>query len=268
MQKDFSQYNSDDSVLRKAQIRMLHMLIEVDKICRKHNIQYWLDFGTLLGAVRHKGFIPWDDDLDITVLRKDYKKLRKILQKELPEQYIFQDWTTDKYAFDNFGRVKDTKSLFDYPLFRKQKHRGLHLDIFIVEKGISISIKKKIDFLFGRVFRTLNNYGDVTCKSIFKRKLLYIFAICLAPFAYLLIEIERLIAQLTPNDLLILSFGSNWYSERHTKDIFPLQEIKFENHFFYAPWNTTKYLKLIYGNFMQLPPEEMRNGHGVKIEVY
>ena len=268
MQEDFSKYNAEGTTLRKAQLRMLDMLIEVDKICRKHDIQYWLDFGTLLGAVRHGGFIPWDDDLDITVLRKDYKRLRELLKKELPEQFIFQDWTTDKYAFDHYGRVKDTKSLFDYPLFRKQKDTGLHIDIFTVEKGVSIKLKKRIDFLFGRVFRTLNNYGYVTCDSVLKRKLLYFSAICLAPIVYLSVGLERIAAKFTSDDLLILSFATNWYSERHEKDIFPLQEIPFENYSFYAPNNVDKYLTHVYGDYKKLPPEEQRNGHDVKIEIY
>jgi len=269
MNEDFSKYNGEGTTLRKAQMRMLEILIEVDKICKKHNIDYWLDFGTLLGAVRHGGFIPWDDDVDITIMRKDYKRLRKILQKELPEQFIFQDWTIDKFAFDNYGRVKDTKSLFDYPHFRFQKIKGLFCDIFVAEKGISIKIKKRIDFLFGRVFRTLNNYGYVTYNSVFKRRLVYACAICLAPFVFSLVGIERLLAKCIKNDLLILSFGTNWYSERYEKDIFPLQEIAFEGYKLYAPRNTDKYLKHLYGDYMQLPPEEKRLGwHGVKIEVY
>jgi len=267
--EDFSKYNGEDTVLRKAQKRMLEMLIEVDRICREHNIQYWLDFGTLLGAVRHKGFIPWDDDLDITVFQKDYKRLRKALIQELPEQFVFQDWTTDKYAFDHYGRVKDTKSLFDYPYFRMQKNKGLFIDIFVVKRGFSMSVKKKIDFLFGRVFRTLNNYGYVTCNTVLKRRFLYFCAVCLVPFTYLLVALEKVMTAIIPNDLLILSFGTNWYSERHLNDIFPLQEILFENHLFFAPNNTDKYLKNIYGNYMQLPPEEKRSGwHGVNIEVY
>ena len=267
--EDFSKYNGEGTTLRKAQLRMLDMLIEVDKICRKHQIDYWLDFGTLLGAVRHKGFIPWDDDLDISVMRKDYKRLRKVLQEELPEQFVFQDWTTDKYAFDHFARVKDTKSLFDYPYFRLQKHRGLHIDIYMVEKGVSILMKKRLDFLFGRVFRTLNNYGHLTCNSAIKRYFLYFCAISLAPLTYLLVGIERLIAHFSSKDLLILSFGTNWYRERYSKDIFPLQEICFENHKFYAPHNTDKHLRHLYNNYMAFPPEEDRlSWHGVKIEVY
>ncbi|MDL2297067.1 LicD family protein [Bacteroidales bacterium OttesenSCG-928-B11] len=268
MKEDFSKYNGEGTPLRKAQLRMLEILIEVDRICKKHNIPYWLDSGTLLGAVRHGGFIPWDDDLDITVMRKDYKRLRKVLQEELPEQFVFQDWTTDKYAFDHYGRVKDTKSLFDYPRFRMQQYRGLHLDIFVVEKGISMRVKKKIDFLFGRVFRTLNNYGYVVCHSTLKRKFIYLSAIFLAPIVYLLVGLERLVAKMSANDLLILSFGTNFYSKRHKSDIFPLQEIEFEGHLFYSPNNVHEFLTHIYGEYQKLPPEEQRMGHGVKVEVY
>ena len=86
--EDFSKYNGEGTMLRKAQLRMLDILIAVDKICRKHNIPYWLDYGTLLGAVRHGGFIPWDDDLDISMMKEDYDRFLTIASKELPEQFF------------------------------------------------------------------------------------------------------------------------------------------------------------------------------------
>lgn len=67
-------YNPDGSTLRRQQLRMLEMLQYIDVICKKHNIKYWLTSGTLLGAVRHGGFIPWDDDLDIEMLKEDFGK--------------------------------------------------------------------------------------------------------------------------------------------------------------------------------------------------
>ena len=79
--EDFSKYNPEGSTLRKAQLRMLEILKEIDKICKKHHITYWLDGGTMLGCARHKGFIPWDDDLDIAVFEEDYERLLHILQQ-------------------------------------------------------------------------------------------------------------------------------------------------------------------------------------------
>ena len=75
-------FNPDGSLLRRQQLRMLELLEVIDVICRKHQIPYWLSSGTLIGAARHKGFIPWDDDLDIEMLRSDYLRLLKVLPQD------------------------------------------------------------------------------------------------------------------------------------------------------------------------------------------
>ena len=82
-------FNPDGSLLRRQQLRMLEILVEIDKICQHHQIPYWLSSGTLIGAVRHNGFIPWDDDLDIEMMRSDYLRLMDILPRELPSWLAF-----------------------------------------------------------------------------------------------------------------------------------------------------------------------------------
>lgn len=79
--EDFSVYNGENTILRKAQLRMLEILVQVSSICDKHSIPYWIDYGTLLGAVRHNGFIPWDDDLDISILKKITLNFQKFYKK-------------------------------------------------------------------------------------------------------------------------------------------------------------------------------------------
>src|SRR3954468_21006016 len=104
---DLSIYNPEGSELRRAQLKMLEILEAFDKICRKHNINYWLVCGTLLGARRHGGFIPWDDDLDIAILQSDYDKLMLILKEELPEHLKLQTQETDKKYWYFHPKIRD-----------------------------------------------------------------------------------------------------------------------------------------------------------------
>ena len=90
------EYHISNTELRQLQKIELEMLVELDRICRKYQIAYSLDGGTLLGAVRHKGFIPWDDDADVIMLRKEYMKFRKACIKELDRtRFFLQDYQSD-----------------------------------------------------------------------------------------------------------------------------------------------------------------------------
>ncbi|MDR2835049.1 MAG: LicD family protein [Bacteroidales bacterium] len=262
MKEDLSAYNPEGSVLRKAQLRMLEILKTVDVICRKHNITYWLDGGTCLGAVRHQGFIPWDDDLDIAVMRKDYKRLCNILKKELPENLIFQDETTDKLYPLKFAKVRDKNSRMYDPLLSKNlKEQGIYIDIFPIEKGYE-KIKTFIDFFYGRAFRRLHHHSG--------GKKEYFIALIMWPFACFLVYFFRSLIFLSSSDCLIYGYGVSTLKkyQLYKKDFIPTKSILFENHEFSAPANPDGYLKQLYGNYMQIPPKEKRRTHADKIEFF
>ncbi|MDR1883660.1 MAG: LicD family protein [Prevotella sp.] len=262
MQEDFSKYNGEGTVLRKAQTRMLDILIEVDKICRKHDIAYWLDGGTCLGAVRHKGFIPWDDDIDIAVMRNDYKRLRNILKRELPANMAFQDETTEKRYPSKQAKVRDRNSCFEEAEIKATlKEQGIFIDIFPIEKGY-VKVKTFIDFFYGRAFRRLRRHAG--------NKKEYIAALMMWPFACAMVGAARFFNFLIPAGNLIYGYGIptlNKYQLR-AEDFFPTKPVLFENHEFMAPANPDAYLKLLYGDYMQIPPKEKRRVHASTIKFF
>lgn len=115
---------------------MLDMLEEVDRICRKHDIKYFLIAGSLLGAIRHKGFIPWDDDVDIALFRDDYDRLEKILQKELPSNMFMQTLATDPgYDATHLKiRLAGTTAIMKCAINERYRYNmGIFIDVFALD---------------------------------------------------------------------------------------------------------------------------------------
>lgn len=263
MQENFSKYNGDGTMLRKAQLRLLDMLVEIDKICKKHNIIYWIDGGTPLGAVRHGGFIPWDDDIDIALTRKDYLKLIKILETELPDNYILQNRKNEKFYHLLFSRVVDKNSLSHYDFHRlpnrhKMKYQGIFLDIVYIEKG-DLTLKQIIDFFYIRAF----SYPRLT-SNILKKLYGYIAW----PIISLIIYIIRGIYYFIPTDRYIFGYGIPFKRKLRKSEILPVKDIRFESILFPGPNNVTAYLKRYYGDYMTIPPPEQRAVHADRINIF
>ncbi len=118
------------TLIKEVQAIELEILLEVDRICREYEIPYFLDSGTLLGAVRHKGFIPWDDDIDIGMLRSDYERFLSIANRELGSEYFLQTYRTDGAPI-MFAKVRKKGTTFvEFRLRNIPMEHGLFIDVF------------------------------------------------------------------------------------------------------------------------------------------
>jgi len=263
MINDYAKYNGEGTELRKAQIRLLEILVEVDKIFKNHDITYFLSGGTCLGAVRHGGFIPWDDDVDIDVMKKDYKKIKQILKNELPDKYALQIPKSDKGYYQMYIRVVDKNSYIEYAENKNRdqlEYKGLFLDIFPIERILSYRVKKFIDSYYVRIFRVKRNIGGSTIKRI------------IAYFAWPLIKsiviTLRVCSIFSNHEKFSHSYGTNIAPRLKLSNLFPTKPICFEGLFFLGPGKPHNYLKDLYGEYMNIPPQAKRHVHGVKIKVY
>lgn len=251
----------DKNLLRESQLKMLELLMEVDKICKKYNINYWIDSGTLLGAVRHGGFIPWDDDIDVCMLEKDYKYFLKVAEKELDSnRYFISNKNTDSKVLFNFSKIRDRNSTFiekdetDKELY----HQGVFIDIFCV------SYIKNYNKTTARWYVLLKKIKDIIPERGNKTALKYIIKkigfSALASYIYEKVFISE-------NVTKIIDYKYNFMSIKELDTVFPLKKIRFENHFFFCPNDNDIYLKILYGNYMKLPKEDDRVWHAKYIDL-
>ncbi len=261
---EFSIYNGDGSQLKKIQTRILEILIIVDEIFKKHNIEYWLEGGTLLGAARHRGFIPWDDDIDLSIMQKDYKRAKQVLIEELPEFLVFQDGKTDKKLRKKMAKVRDLKSRMKMDWYEEGelKYEGLFVDIFPMNRMLSLKSRQFVDFFYGRSYRRMHG---LPCTKVEK-----MIAYVMYPFASVMVGLEMLLTKILPGDKIgHVQGGFLNFFDRHLNDVFPLSEIEFEGKKFPCPHNYDKYLRGLYGDYMTLPPKDKRAPHHVlKVEFY
>lgn len=270
--KDFIiKKDNDGSVItvRDVQEVLLNMLIDIDKICRDNHIDYILEGGTALGAVRHGGFIPWDDDLDIAMMRDDYNRFVKVLEKSLPDEYVFHCFEKNKKYNVTIPAMKIRKK----NTYIKEKNNllpnkckdsdGLFIDIFILDH---VSKCKVVDVLF-RIVNTIlmfiiNIFENIKINPI--------------PLKYLYIGIAKFYGWINKRSKYI-GLDLTWTFINPFKaqifkysDVYPVKDIKFENRKFLMANNPNEFLKTDIGvDFMTLPPEEKRvPKHTADVNLY
>lgn len=261
-------------VLRMVQLVQLEMLIEIDRICRNNNIKYQLYSGTLLGAVRHKKFIPWDDDLDICLLRKDYDKLIEILSDELSSMYFVQTHETDKNYVHAFARIRKNNTLMLQSYYKEiDMHHGIFIDIFPLDNIMPDTFMGKIQYhlLYSiRGIKFLKVIG--ICRNTSKwheRYLKLLFHLILKPLHIQYFNIlETKIACMFSDKQTIYS---THLSEAGKQFYFPYKivnehfydtiDMEFEGHFFPVPRKYDEVLTNIFGDYMALPPPDQQKPH-------
>ena len=241
-----------DDTVKQAQQVMLSILLEFDAICKEHGLTYWLDHGTLLGAVRHQGFIPWDDDLDVTMPRDDYEKFIEVSPKSLPDWLFLQTKKSDPTMPVHYAKLRDRNSTYIdvWEDGKKIKyHQGIFIDIF------------PVNFIDERRSTRYKNLLNVA--KIFSNR--YIRVDWAAN-----IFIDKLNKRHDKEENFIVSGGENMHYVTHVKKetVFPLQKIAFEGYEFPAPNDTHTYLSSIFGEgYMTLPPIENRKVHSAAIYI-
>ncbi len=240
-------FSPDGSQLRRQQLRMLLILREVDAICRRHHISYWLSSGTLIGAVRHHGFIPWDDDLDIEMMRDDYLRLMRVLPSELPSWLALQNDQTDPNYFFFYAKVRDRRSRLreqnDYD--RMWREQGIYIDILPLERH-PIWLHRLTETSVGHMYKIWRTSTD-DAKSIRAVRRIFDFN------SRFLFPCLRLLCRLLPGTTVTSGMGLPFHKPRYTSEIFPLTTHVFEGYEFPVPADTDAHLRHLFGDYMQLP---------------
>lgn len=267
--------HNHDGRLSSIQNILLAYLLEVDRICKKHNIKYFLGGGTLLGAIRHKGFIPWDDDADIMMLREDYDKFCKIAKDEMPPSMTFQTNKTDKSCFYEFAkfRLNDTVFATGFAKNHKQMHNGLAFDIFCHDKTANSRLGQKLHLgmtLFTRAL-VFNKWNNRKAENGSKIQSLFTNACkALFPIRFSLWLERRTLSFFKRKKnakYLYDGMGRNIYN-----GCFPIElldkviYVDFEGYKLPVPERYDEYLTFLYGDYMELAPLSTRLGcHEIKL---
>jgi lipopolysaccharide cholinephosphotransferase len=246
---------------------MLELLDEFVRICEENNLVYFLTAGTLLGAVRHKGFIPWDDDMDIAMPRNDYEKFLNICDmNDTSNYYVLSNRSRNDVVHHNkqFAKFCKKNTVYAEINVNPNKYSGIFIDIFPYDKCIlfftplqTLLIKSVLKLYLMKTHLVMPQKKI----KLFIGKILCLFS----NEQFLDILLSKLYLLCNKLNTRHISFFSGRYGykrETHQCDeIFPLAKIQFEGKYYCVPCNWDLFLKKLYDNYMELPPVEERLCH-------
>lgn len=235
--------------IKRVQSRLLEMAVNIRDILERNEIPYEIAFGTLLGAVRHGGFIPWDDDFDFFLFDDTYDKAMDILRKELPSSMFLENLDSEPNYFHAWAHVKDLNSMCKcehYPQDELYSHHGVSVDLYRLKKIKTTDFSEfryqsAIDYIDRR-----KQLGMITDEDYLIRKNSY--------------ESRKEKDVVLTNDKFIYAYPFD-IGFQLINDVMPLKKYKFQNEEFYGPANADSILSYRYGSYMTLPSEESRIPH-------
>lgn len=254
--------------IRKLQLVQLEMLKDIKKICVENDIKYFVIYGTLLGAVRHKGFIPWDDDIDIAMLSDDYKKFLEVCKTKLPEKYFLQNDETDLEYPRIWSKIRINNTCnMEREYRRLHIHYGIDMDVFELVSFSDNSIIFLVQKYAAYVYRLLKfeKAHNAIEDSLKRKRDTIIYNSIPKRIKKMLLKISKKIVYSSSHKKTsrvveiseILVMKRQWFDENIL--------FQFEDETFSGPKQYEKFLSYYYGDYMQLPPENQRTGHGDRI---
>ncbi len=248
--------------LKKTELEILDAF---DKVCRENNLTYFLFGGTLLGAVRHGGFIPWDDDIDVVMPREDLNRLSKIANEVFGDKYYLQ-MSEDDAAYPMMqAKLRKNGTVFEESVGCDVKsHKGIFIDIFPLDKLDAVNMEKAEK----RCKKAKLLTSIITYKSGYKsgmKKKTKLFAHIYALQGIKRIKEKRLKLMTKDNGsknvntVCVIASNYNWKKQLVDENVyFPPSKVVFEGKEYMAPNNIEAYLTSVYGDYMKLPPVEKR----------
>lgn len=260
---------SPESLNKKLHDMQLRIAKEVRRICEAHDIKYFVIAGTLLGAVRHRGFIPWDDDMDIGMLREDYERFLHFAAEELPRELFLQTWHSDEAFGLPMAKVRKQGTKFiEVSSEKASDHKGVFIDIFpydaVPHSKAQQMIQNYLTYILKRVLLVRLNYQVGRGKGLLTRLLLTSFTglTKAVPTRTIVSLLEREMRRFnTAIDSDVVTIGGSYGYHKETLKrqwVSSLTEVEFEGSKWPAFSSWQKYLEHMYGDYMQWPPLEKR----------
>ena len=264
---------------RKVQELTLNTLNTFIKFCKDHELRYYFTGGALIGVMRHKGFIPWDDDIDIGMPRKDFDLFHDLLNKEMPDGFGICNRYTDTDWHFAMSQFIDLQSEIEINLAEKPRKAHIWIDIFPLDGLPNNDVIRWLKVKYILIHRYLVQIAFISTQVDSRRQRMFIEQVVLKMCKIIsvgkLVDTRKVLDHLEyvlrKNDFDKSQWCGNMlgrYREREvvlTKWFGTPQKGRFEGELVNVPQNSDAILKKLYGNYMELPPEENRIAHGVKV---